>query len=194
MPTINVPYYETSSLKMCSVTLHKYHKFYRMLKILLHSFAERFVKVGLYLLLKKIKMAFFSLHSRLCLVIHNQTYTSIKICSQCATEERFLNSTGLATKPPWVFLTLISSSQSKWWLTVLAESYFLYRTTKWAEGLSNVNQVLYHWAVSSTLSLLSFWGRVLLCCSGWPWTWNPPASVSWVARITGLCHQAQFHK
>lgn len=57
MPAINVPYYETNFLKMCSVRLHKYHKIHRILKILLYPFAKRFVKIGLYLLWgKKLKL------------------------------------------------------------------------------------------------------------------------------------------
>lgn len=56
MPAINVPYYETNFLKMCSVRLHKYHKIHRILKISLYPFAKRFVKIGLYLLWgKKLK-------------------------------------------------------------------------------------------------------------------------------------------
>lgn len=35
------------------------------------------------------------------------------------------------------------------------------------------------------LSLILFWGRVLLCSPGQSWIHNPPASASGVAEITG---------
>lgn len=36
------------------------------------------------------------------------------------------------------------------------------------------------------------WDRVLLCFSGWPWTFDPLASTSQVAGIMGMLHCTQL--
>lgn len=60
----------------------------------------------------------------------------------------------------------------------------------WTQGLTQARHILYQCATAQTF--FPFWDKVVLSCQGWPRACGPPASVSQVAAITGMCQCAKL--